>query len=293
MSKKLVALHGLKWNPFSPDLPVEGLLVTPRIENFCWRITNAHAREGGFALVDGESGTGKSVSLRVLHDRLSRERDVTVAVLERTQCSVGDFYRELGDLFNVSLKPSNRWGGFKGLREKWQAHVEKKLTRPVLLVDEAQEMSVAVLNELRLMSSANLDSRTLLSVVLAGDRRLRERLAEEDLVPLASRIRIRLVLDHASPEELMAYLKHVTSAAGNAKLMTAELMGTLCDHALGNYRALMTMAGDLLAAAVQREQTQLDEKLYFDVFSQTTGGQAKAAPTPAKAAGSGRLGKRR
>lgn len=292
MSKKHLALYGLKWNPFSPDLPLEGLLMTPQVESFCWRIAQIHVREGGFALARGDVGTGKSVALRLVHDRLSRERDVTVGALEHPQCSLGDFYRELGDLFSVPLKPSNRWGGFKGLRGKWQEHVEKRLTRPVLLVDEAQEMSAAVLNELRLLSSACFDSRMLLSVVLAGDKRLDERLTEEELLPLASRIRTRLALEAASRDELMAYLKHVTSAAGNARLMTAELMGTLCDHALGNYRALMTMAADLLAAAAQREQTQLDEKLFLELFGGGPSGPSGAKPPPTPPGKSGPKGRR-
>jgi general secretion pathway protein A len=49
--------------------------------------------------------------------------------------------------------------------------------------------------------------------------------------------------------------------------MTPELVETLCDHAAGNYRVLTTMAAELLAAAVQREATELDEKLYLEVFA--------------------------
>ena len=67
--KKLLALWGLKWNPFSPELPGEGLLVTPKIENFTWRVEQL-VQEGGFALITGESGTGKSVALRILAGRL-------------------------------------------------------------------------------------------------------------------------------------------------------------------------------------------------------------------------------
>ena len=47
-SKKLLALYGLKWNPFSPELPSEGLLVTPKIEHFAWRVEQL-VQEGGFA----------------------------------------------------------------------------------------------------------------------------------------------------------------------------------------------------------------------------------------------------
>ena len=58
MNKKLLALYGLKWNPFSPELPTEALYLNPKTENFCWRIEQALVREGGFALIQGDPGTG-------------------------------------------------------------------------------------------------------------------------------------------------------------------------------------------------------------------------------------------
>ena len=114
-TKKLLALYGLKWNPFSPELPGEGLFLPPRIEQFAWRVEQL-VQEGGFALITGESGTGKSVALRIVAGRLSALRDVSVGVIERPQSKTADFYRELGDVFAVKLKPHNRWGGFKALR---------------------------------------------------------------------------------------------------------------------------------------------------------------------------------
>ena len=70
MNPKLLSLHGLKWNPFSPDVPTEALLVTPRLDHFGWRVEHL-AREGGFALITGEPGLGKSVALRLLAERLA------------------------------------------------------------------------------------------------------------------------------------------------------------------------------------------------------------------------------
>ena len=75
-----MALYGLKWNPFSPEPPVEALFITPRLEDFCFALEHALVREGGFALVHGEPGTGKSVALRVLADRLARRDDLAVGV---------------------------------------------------------------------------------------------------------------------------------------------------------------------------------------------------------------------
>jgi type II secretory pathway predicted ATPase ExeA len=283
MNKKHLALYGLKYNPFSPDVPVEALYRTPKMESFCWRLEQL-VGDGGFALVTGSPGVGKSATLRVLAERLSELRDVKVGVLCRPQAHIGDFYRELGELFGVEMHPHNRWGGAKVLRDRWQAHIDASASRPVLLIDEAQEVKQAVLSELRLLCSARFDSHLLLTVVLSGDQRLAERFRGDELAPLASRIRVKLSLDRAPPEELRECLVHALHSAGTPKLMTPELIATLCDHAQGNLRALMNQAGELLDLAIQRDASHLDEKLFFEAFSQLLPVQAKGASRQAAVA---------
>ena len=264
---KLLALYGLKWNPFSPELPTEALLVSQKIDSFCWRVENALVREGGFALISGEPGSGKSVVLRLLAGRLSKLHGLVVGVLSHPSSRLADVYRELGELFGIELRPHNRWATFKSLRERWLAHMHETRLRPVLLIDEAQELLPSVLAELRLLSSTQFDSRAVLTVVLAGDGRLAEKLRHDDLRPLDSRIRLRLSMDVATGEELNACLNHLLEQAGNPTLMTEALKSAICDHALGNYRAMTTIAANLLTVALERDLHQLDEKLYFEVFA--------------------------
>jgi general secretion pathway protein A len=278
---KLLSLYSLKFHPFRPDVPIDALFTTPAVDSYLRRIQLGIA-DGGFALVTGDPGTGKSVALRLLAERLRALPDVVVGTVEHPQSRTMDFYRELGDLFGVPLAAHNRWGGFKALRACWADHIASTRCRPVLIIDEAQEALTPVFNELRILASKELDSKQLLCVVFAGDARLPERLRSPDLLPLGSRIRRRLALDYAAPSELLACLDHLLAAAGNSSLMTSELRATLADHAAGNYRVLMNLADELLTVAADRELPRLDEKLYLEVFAQPPKPKAAAATTPAR-----------
>src|SRR5439155_24860365 len=105
------------------------------------------------------------------------------------------------------------------------------------------------------------------SARLDAGRRLPEKCRAPQLLPLGSRIRVRLTLPPATPQELAECLRHALTQAGNPKLMTDELVITLAEHAAGNYRIVMTMANELLDAAIQSGVHQLDEKLYLETFA--------------------------
>lgn len=274
-NKQLLAFYGLKWNPFLPGIPVESLWHTPQMDNFIYRLENM-AMNGGFALISGEPGLGKSKTLQVIAHQFARLEEVVVGVMERPQSSVGDFYREMGSLFGVNLTPANRYGGFKDLRERWKNHSKTTLFRPVLLIDEAQEMLTGCLNELRLLSSSDFDSQNLLTTVICGDTRLPERFRTRALLSLGSRMQLRLKLEPYSREDLLDYMEHSLNQAGAPQLMTNTLIRTLVDHCAGNQRVLNNMAAELLAIGFEKEITQLNEKLFLEAFSR------KPTPRPGK-----------
>ena len=158
---------------------------------------------------------GKSKTLQSIAHRLEQIPDLTVGVMQRPQSALTDFYRELGELFNVGLSPANRYGGFKALRIRWKNHCQSTLLRPVLLIDEAQQVSTECLTELRLLQSHNFDSQNLLFTILCGDNRLPERFRTTELLPLGSRIGPRFSLSPLSPEQLQDYLNFALERAGH------------------------------------------------------------------------------
>jgi general secretion pathway protein A len=269
MNKSLLALYGLKYNPFQSDIPVDALWSPPGMDMFNFRLENL-VTDGGFALISGEPGLGKSKLLQIFANRLNRLEDVVVGVMERPQSSLNDFYREMGSLFGVNLSPANRYGGFTALRERWKIHIKSTLYKPVLLIDEAQEMISYCMNELRMMASEHFDSKSLLTVIMCGDERLPERFRSKELVSIGSRMKFRIMLDHYKPSDLSSYLDHALEQAGASHLMTTRLKETLAEHGAGNIRVLNNMAAELLAAGAQKQVSQLDEKLFLEIFSRNT-----------------------
>jgi type II secretory pathway predicted ATPase ExeA len=257
---------GLKWNPFIQDVPIEGLVATPRINSFVYRIETL-VLDGGFAMITGEPGMGKSVLLRILEDRLSAIRDLVVCPITRPQSGLGDFYRELGAHFETPIQTSNRWGGYKSLRDRWLAHIDATQLRPVILVDEAQRMQSETMTELAHLASAQFDSRAILTVVFCGDSRLQDRFREADLFPIGTRVRTRYVAEPASREELVNLMTERLERAGNPHLMTKDLIVTLADHSAGNCRVMLNAGDELFSRAIERDLTVLDEKLFLEVFA--------------------------
>jgi type II secretory pathway predicted ATPase ExeA len=283
-TKKMQALFGLKWDPFSQDIPAEAIFRTPRFDQFCYRVETL-TMDGGFALITGESGMGKSANLRALYDHLSKIPEIKVGDIIRPQSGLADFYREMGTLFGVELRNSNRWGGYRGLREQWKHHIATTLLRPVLLIDEAQEIPHAVLSEMRLLSMDKFDSCCLLTIVLAGDQRLTNAFKSENLIPLGTRMKTRLVMEPWMKPQLIELLNESTRLAGNQKLLSPGLTETLAEHAAGSPRVLMNLAAECLVTGMYKEKTQLDEGLFFELFPAPTtgsGSRRKPALTSAK-----------
>lgn len=266
---KIHALYGLKWNPFSSAVPSEAFVTDEPTKRFFWRVEQV-ILEGGFALVTGDVGTGKSVTLRLLSEHLKNLPELTVRIITRPQSGLRDFYRELSELFEVPISQSNRFGSFSNLRSQWKSHIKASLFRPVLLIDEAQEANSEVLNELRLLSSVDLDSKNILAVVLAGDNRFPEKLRQTPLLPLESRIFVRYHLDKRPQNELIQILTEMIKQAGSPELMTPMLIKSLAEHAMGNLRTMMMMATELLSIASEKEIRQLDENLFFEVYRNAT-----------------------
>ena len=171
--------------------------------------------QSGFALVAGVPGTGKSVAMRLLASRLSKTDGLSVAAITHPSSRLSDFYREMGELFGITLLFNNRWASFKNLRERWLTHLDETRLRPVLLIDEAQELQPSVFAELRLLASTDFDSRAILSISSLATTACWRGCAVRSCSRWPRASGQRLVMSAADPGNLPQLLDHLLDQAGN------------------------------------------------------------------------------
>lgn len=267
---------GLKWNPFEGGVPAESLWSSDETDDFVLRVQQL-SRVGGFALVTGTPGMGKSAVLRHMRHQLSAGNKTQVNELCRPQSRLRDFYYELGALYGVPMTGANRFGTFQRLREDWQNKINAHKQRPLLIIDEAQELHPEVLLELRLLASVDLDARSILTVVLAGDLRLAALLERPEHRPVRSRVRASLQLSEWPAERLTTFLRHQVSEAGRPDLIAPEVIHALGEQSLGSPRILNALCNECLIYARQAGRPSIDMDTYLDL------GKAHRRP-PAKPA---------
>lgn len=257
---------GLKWNPFDGETPSANLWSHDEHDEFIMRVQQL-TKVGGFAMVTGTPGLGKSALLRSMKHQLSMGGKIKTNELSRPQSRLRDFYHEIGALYGVTLTGANRFGTFNRLREDWQGQIKNKRQRPLLIIDEAQELHPEVLLELRLLSSVDLDSRSIMTVVLAGDERLQTMMDRPEHRPIKSRIRVGLRLKEWESANLQEFLEHQLREAGRPDLFDPEVQQALSEQCLGNPRVLNSLCNECLIAARRLEKQVVDMDVYLS-FSQ-------------------------
>ena len=166
----------------------------------------------GFVVITGEIGSGKTTLIETFLKEL--EKDVVVAQINQTQVSSVEFLQSV--LVQFGFQP------FKMKKAELLATLNNFLIeqyshgrRVLLIVDEAQNLSHRVLEEIRLLSGVETTKEKVLRIILAGQPELNEKLNSPELVQLAQRIRLRFHLTALSRADTEAYIQHRLEVAGS------------------------------------------------------------------------------
>jgi type II secretory pathway predicted ATPase ExeA len=238
---------GLQATPMTREIAVRDRWKHPVYEEALAEIHGTVVQRMSAAII-GPSGAGKSGLLRSLTDALPEAR-YRVHYIKVTDLNKRDFCREIAAALGCS--PAGYYGALvHKIQERCHTLLDQESLRPVILVDEAHDIRPDVLGILRVLTNFDMDSRLVVSIVLAGQNKLRDLLRRDDLEAVSRRIAHYTSLRLLSREEIRQYVVHRLQIVGTKdELFDDAAHDALYEAAQGNLRATNRLALKSLEAA--------------------------------------------
>jgi general secretion pathway protein A len=216
---------------------------------------------GGFVQLTGEVGTGKTTLCRLLLEQLPE--NTRVALVLNPRLTPVELLETICEELHLDL--ANRRGSLKALVDALNTYLLDAYAqglRVVLIIDEAQDLSIDALEQVRLLTNLETDTQKLLQIILLGQPELRELLARDDLRQLAQRITARFHLTPLDATESERYLRHRFAIAGGIHLpFDRSAIRRLHTHAGGVPRLINVIAERSLLAGYARDANTLDARI--------------------------------
>lgn len=211
------SFFGLSEKPFAITPDPRYLYLSERHAEALAHLLYGINESGGFIQLTGEVGTGKTTVVRTLLSRVPHHADV--AVILNPRVTPVEFLLTICEELGLEIAEADR-DSVKQMvdalnRRLLGAHAEGR--RIIVLVDEAQNLSIDVLEQVRLLTNLETPTQKLLQIILIGQPELRELLDRTDLRQLAQRITGRYHLKPLSREETKGYVRHRLRVAGAAQ----------------------------------------------------------------------------
>lgn len=247
---------GFHTAPFTREIAVNQMFMLPSTAEVVRALVDAVSSRASAALI-APAGLGKTAALRAVADALPASR-YRVRYTAVTGLSKRDMCKEIAT--TMGLPPA---GAYNALVHKIQlaarSETDTDAVRPVLLVDDAHELRPDVLSMLRVLTNFDMDSRLILSVIVAGQPPLAEMLRKPEHEDVARRLVHYAVLGPLSRDEVQQYITHRCAIAGTARVPFDEsCLDAIYEVGRGNLRATDLIAPKALDVAHRRDRDTVD-----------------------------------
>ncbi len=245
--------YGLREKPFSL-LPDPGFLYpSPKHRMALVLLEYSLMNLAGFSVITGGIGTGKTTLIRQLLNQI--DRDVTVGLVSNTHRSYGELLQWILMAFNLEYTGKDKVGLYQTFID-FLIREYARNRRAVLIIDEAQNMTLESLEELRLLSNVNSDKDQVLQVFLVGQAGLRDLLRQPDLEQFAQRISVDYHLEPLNAQETRDYIRHRLIVAGGNPELFDEAAANAVFRNTGGVPRIINLLCDTTLVFGYAEQTK-------------------------------------
>jgi len=263
MSGTYEEYFGLDATPFGRNIPVSELMKSGQWNELAGRLLHV-AKNNWFGLFTGETGTGKTTALRRMAAELDKNRFRLLYVYD-SDLTPRNFYVET--LHQLGYKARFYRGDAKRQLTKALNEIAQAGQIPVIVVDEAHLLSHEMLEEIRFLLNMEMDSKSLCSLILAGQSELRSRLKLQIHQAIDGRVDIRFHLEAMSIEETAKYVKrHLDRVKCPREIFTEAALKVIHDYSGGMARKVNKVSHASLMAAASQGKQLVDDYLVKEVI---------------------------
>jgi type II secretory pathway predicted ATPase ExeA len=241
--------------PFSRELSPTEVFVSKGHQELLARLKHA-IETGSLAVLTGQVGSGKSTAIRSVMHSLDASR-YRYIYLASSELRPAEFYKNL--LYQVNVQPGRGVCENKRLVAQAMLELHQKGIKPVVVIDEAQELTVPMLSELRFVLNYQTDSFSPLMVILAGQPQLAETLRLQVLECIRQRINVYYRLPCLEEDEIPTYILHHLKVAGMDKqIFTDAAIKLIYQFSKGIPRRINNICRYAIVAAVVADSPTID-----------------------------------
>jgi general secretion pathway protein A len=252
---------GLKDAPFSIAPDPRYLYMSEQHREALAHLVYGFNSDGGFVLLTGEIGTGKTTVCRCLLEQVPDNS--IIAFIFNPKLTVDELLATVCDEFGIVYPENNKSiKVFVDLINTFLLNAHGAGRKAVLIIDEAQNLSSDVLEQLRLLTNLETSQKKLLQIILLGQPELRDKLSKPELLQLSQRIIARYHLGSLSKDDMKAYIVHRLSVAGvHNTLFSDSALGTLYAITAGVPRLINIVCDRALLGAFVNEKTKISSSI--------------------------------
>jgi general secretion pathway protein A len=290
------AYFGLDTDPFRVNPDPQFLYLSDSHREALATLVYAVSEHKGFIVQTGEVGTGKTTVLNAMLGRLDAR--VKSAYLFNTALSVEDFFVYLFNELEIEhVEPFNKSRALHRLNEYLIERLGRGL-QTLLIVDEAQNLSTELLEEIRMLSNLETPRSKLLQIILVGQPELAEKLARPELRQLRQRVELRHTIRPLTADEVAEYVRERLLIAGHetGKLFSSSALRAVHRYSEGIPRIINVLCDNALIVGFARQAVRISAQMVREAAGEldlAPGRDRAAAPrAPVAPASSNRASRR-